>query len=246
MSLNITVLFCGHLRTFRDCIPRYQRLFKGCNVRYFMHTWSNVWPDESSWHSLDLSAKEIAPQDLWFIQEQLPNIEICIEDQSQILRDMGWDSMPVKERVFRLINYSQRRAFELAGRQEDETIFFYTRPDIILDMKLYQDLKGLVDKQLMILGNGNRGCNIEALRACDIVNIGRSHVISAKLNYFDKHTDEFESKDGPNGQLYKKFSDEKGIEVVRLPYFYNRQWTIKRPGKKISEFIRAMMFGHRV
>ena len=57
--MKISICFSGHLRTFKDCIPFYKKFQRDHEVRFFMHTWQDISPLESSWHKFDKKPKKI-------------------------------------------------------------------------------------------------------------------------------------------------------------------------------------------
>ena len=97
--MKISVCFSGHLRTFRKCLPYYKNLFRAHEVKYFMHSWSETSPFESSWHGYNLKPKKVSEKDIYFLKTNLKDIEFIFENQLEIINELDIQKYEIRENL---------------------------------------------------------------------------------------------------------------------------------------------------
>lgn len=236
--MKISVCFTGHLRTFRKCLSNYSELLKGHEVKYFMHTWNEVSPQESSWHGFDLEPKKVSENDLDFIKRNLINLELICDDQSEIISQ----NLTVREKVFRCVNYSQSAVLELALKKSLPDLILCTRPDIrFYNNKLTKFIANCDLDKFYVLGNSNNTQELSGYSACDAVNFANPSLFRKKVGYFKENLPEFSSSFHKNGWMYQRFMDEIRTPVEVAPLHYQKDWGIQRPPLAVFRNLRKKL-----
>lgn len=195
-----------------------------------MHTWDEISPEESSWHKLDKSPKEICSNDREFIQSNLKNIKIIIENQAEIIKNLSIDSYPIREKVYHCINYSQSAVLNSAFQNTNADMIILTRPDIkFKNKKILEFLDYCSPNKFYILGNNqDGGKKLSDYSACDTVNIANPLLFSKKLNFFKKNITTFSKTLKKNGWMYEQLMVNQSIIVEVAPLIFKKHWEIKR------------------
>ena len=227
--MKISICFSGHLRTFKDCIPFYKKFQKDHEVRFFMHTWQDVSPLESSWHKFDKKPKKINENDFSFLKKKLSSLELLCEDQSEIIKKLNLENLGIREKVYYLINYSQNTCINMALDQNWAEVIISSRPDIkFLNEKILFFLSKFDLEKFYVLGNSNNNSFLEFFSACDAINISNPRFFKIKLNYFKENLNTFSSSTRKNGYFYQKFQEDTNIPVEIAPIKFQKDWKIKR------------------
>ena len=195
-----------------------------------MHSWSEISPFESSWHGYDLKPKKVSEKDIYFLKTNLKDIEFIFENQLEIINELDIQKYEIREKVYRLINYSQSISIDLALNKNCSDLIISSRPDIKFCNKKLSELINKLDlERFYVLGNSNNSSNLSDYSACDAVNISNPDNFKKKIIYFKNNLINFSSSSQRNGWEYQQFMNDSRIQVDILPLVFNKDWKIKRP-----------------
>tara|TARA_B100000900_G_scaffold415990_1_gene448348 strand:- start:17088 stop:17837 length:750 start_codon:yes stop_codon:yes gene_type:complete len=227
---NLSICFFGHLRTFKRCLPYYKKLHDKFNIKYFMHTWSAISPNQSSWHSYDSMPRSINHGDIKSIKKYLPDLSLIIEDQNKVLEKADFTNRSLREKVFLSINYSQNVVINSALNENSNSIIMTSRPDIRFSRKADFNFINKIDKNnFYICCNQNNSNEFQDFSACDLINIAHSKVFQKKINFFNLNKFLFAASHKKNGEFYEEFSLQEKIKLKKCNLKYLTDWKIQRP-----------------